>query len=201
MMGMPLKAFIEQNHDAHIQAHMAFMQNPAVQQNPAAVAALQAHIQEHQALKYRLQVQELLAQQGIELPPEGQPVPMEVQNQIAMMAAQATQEITGQEQALIEAQRIAQQQPEIDLANKQLELQGMEIQRKQTADQLRAQTELTKAEMDAQVALAKADKNEDIAQQKIAAAREKDAVDAELKAQKSYGEILKQVKDAEEASE
>ena len=149
------------------------MQNPAVQQNPAAVAALQAHIQEHQALKYRLQVQELLAQQGIELPPEGQPVPMEVQNQIAMMAAQATQEITGQEQALIEAQRIAQQQPEIDLANKQLELQGMEIQRKQTADQLRAQTELTKAEMDAQVALAKADKNEDIAQQKIAAAREK----------------------------
>ena len=126
---------------------------------------------------------------------------MEVQNQIAMMAAQATQEITGQEQALIEAQRIAQQQPEIDLANKQLELQGMEIQRKQTADQLRAQTELTKAEMDAQVALAKADKNEDIAQQKIAAAREKDAVDAELKAQKSYGEILKQVKDAEEASE
>ena len=201
MMGMSLKAFIEQNHDAHIQAHMAFMQNPAVQQNPAAVAALQAHVQEHQALKYRLQVQELLAQQGIELPPEGQPVPMEVQNQIAMMAAQATQEITGQEQALIEAQRIAQQQPEIDLANKQLELQGMEIQRKQTADQLRAQTELTKAEMDAQVALAKADKNEDIAQQKIAAAREKDAVDAELKAQKSYGEILKQVKDAEEASE
>ena len=165
------------------------------------MAALQAHIQEHQALKYKLQVQELLAQQGIELPPEGQPVPMEVQNQIAMMAAQATQEITGQEQALIEAQRIAQQQPEIDLANKQLELQGMEIQRKQTADQLRAETELTKAEMDAQVALAKADKNEDIAQQKIAAAREKDAVDAELKAQKSYGEILKQVKDAEEASE
>ena len=79
--------------------------------------------------------------------------------------------------------------------------ENTEIQRKQTADQLRAQTELTKAEMDAQVALAKADKNEDIAQQKIAAAREKDAVDAELKAQKSYGEILKQVKDAEEASE
>ena len=201
LMGMPLKAFMEQNHDAHIAAHMAFMQNPMVQQNPAAVQVLQAHIQEHQAMKYRLQVQQLLAEQGIQLPPEGQPVPMEVQNQIAMLAAEATQQITGQEQALIQAQQIAQQQPQIDLANKQLELQGMEIQRKAQADQLRAQTELTKAEMDAQTALAKADKNEDIAQQRIAASREKDAMEAELKSQKSYGEILKQVKDAEEDSE
>ena len=201
LMGMPLKAFMEQNHDAHIAAHMAFMQNPMVQQNPAAVQVLQAHIQEHQAMKYRLQVQQLLAEQGIQLPPEGQPVPMEVQNQIAMLAAEATQQITGQEQALIQAQQIAQQQPEIDLANKQLELQGMEIQRKAQADQLRAQTELTKAEMDAQTALAKADKNEDIAQQRIAASREKDAMEAELKSQKSYSEILKQVKDAEEDSE
>ena len=201
LMGMPLKAFIEQNHDAHIAAHMAFMQNPMVQQNPAAVQVLQAHIQEHQAMKYRLQVQQILAEQGIELPPEGQPVPMEVQNQIAMLAAEATQQITGQEQALIQAQQIAQQQPQLDLANKQLELQGMEIQRKAQADQLRAQTELTKAEMDSQTALAKADKNEDIAQQRIAASREKDAMEAELKSQKSYGEILKQVKDAEEDSE
>jgi len=184
LMGTPLKAFLEQNHDAHIAAHMAFMQNPMVQQNPAA-----------------LQVQQILAEQGMELPPEGQPVPMEIQNQIAMLAAEATQQITGQEQALIEAQQIAQQQPQLDLANKQLELQGMEIQRKAQADQLRAQTELTKAEMDAQTSLAKAEKNEDIAQQKIAASREKDAMDAELKSQKSYGEILKQVKDAEEKSE
>ena len=201
MMGMPLKAFLEQNHDAHIETHMAFMQNPMVQQNPTALSALQAHIQEHQALKYRLQVQQILAEQGTQLPEPGQPVPMEVQNQIAMMAAQATQQITGQEQALIEAQQIAQQQPQMDLANKQLELQGMEIQRKSKADQLRAETELTKAQIDSQTTLAKAEKNEDIAQQRIAASREKDAMDAELKTQKSYSEILRQVKDAEEKSE
>jgi hypothetical protein len=126
---------------------------------------------------------------------------MEVENQIAMMAAQATQQITGQEQALIEAQQIAQQQPQIDLANKQLDLQQMEIQRKAQADQIRAQTELTKAELDAQTSLAKADKNEDIAQQRIAAQREKDAMDAEVKTQKSYSEILKQVKDAEDRTD
>ena len=201
LLGAPLKAFIEQNHDAHIAAHTAFLQNPMVQQNPAAVAALQAHIQEHQALKYRLQVQQLLAEQGVELPQEGQPIPIEVQNQIAVLAAQATQQITGQEQAILQAQAMAQQQPELELASRQLDLQQAEIQRKAQADQLDAQTELTKAQLDAQVTLAKADKNEDIAQQKIAAAREKDAMSANLKSQETYSKILKEVKEAEEKSE
>ena len=66
---------------------------------------------------------------------------------------------------------------------------------------MRAETELTKAQIDSQTTLAKAEKNEDIAQQRIAASREKDAMDAELKTQKSYSEILRQVKDAEEKSE
>tara|TARA_R110002051_G_scaffold2190_2_gene11303 strand:- start:3144 stop:5585 length:2442 start_codon:yes stop_codon:yes gene_type:complete len=201
LMGVSLKAFLEQNHDAHIAAHMAFMQNPMVQQNPEALSALQAHIQEHQAMKYRIQIQQILAQQGVELPPEGQPIPMEVQNQIAMLAAQATQQITGQEQALIEAQQIAEQQPQIDLAQQQLDLQEAEIQRKSQSDQLRAQTDLAKAQLSSETELAKADKTEDIAQQRIAANREKDAIDAQLKSQKQYGDILKQVKDAEKESE
>ena len=201
LMGESLKAFIEQNHDAHIQAHMAFVQNPMVQQNPQAIAALQAHIQEHQAMKYRVQIEQILAQQGIQLPPEGQEIPVDIQNQIAVMAAQATQQITGQEQALIEAQQIAEQQPQIELAQQQLALQEADIQRKSESDQLRSQTDLAKAQLSAQTELAKADKTEDIAQQRIAANREKDAIDAQLKSQKQYGDILKQVKDAEKESE
>ena len=80
-------------------------------------------------------------------------------------------------------------------------LQQAEIQRKAQSDQLRAETELTKAQIDAQTELAKAEKTEDIAQQRIAANREKDAMEAEMKAQQSYAQILKQVKDAEENSE
>jgi hypothetical protein len=201
LMGMPLKAFIEQNHDAHIQAHMAFMQSPSVQQNPQAMAVLQAHIQEHQALKYRVQVEQLLAQQGIQLPPEGQPVPEEIENQIAIFAAQATQQITGQEQAMLQAQQIAQQQPQVDLAKAQLELQQAEIQRKAQADQLRAQTDITLKQLDAQVALNKADINEDIAQQRIAAAREKVALETKLKGQEDYADLLKEVKDAEDKND
>ena len=71
LMTAPLQAFIQQNHDAHVQAHMAFMQNPQTQQNPQAMGALQAHIQQHQALKYRIQVEEMLAQQGVQLPQPG----------------------------------------------------------------------------------------------------------------------------------
>tara|TARA_R100001244_G_scaffold39406_2_gene35472 strand:- start:1035 stop:2375 length:1341 start_codon:yes stop_codon:yes gene_type:complete len=201
LVGEGLKAFIEQNHEAHITTHMSFSQNPNTAQNQEAVSVLFAHVQEHQALKYRIQVQELLAQQGIELPPEGEEIPPEIQNQIAMLAAEATQQITGQEQAMIEAQQIAQQQPQIQLAQQQLELQAAEVQRKTQADQLRAQTELTKAEIDAEIEIMKADKTEDIAQQRIAANREKEAMDAELKSQKTYADILKQVKDAEKKSE
>ena len=201
MVGEGLKAFVEQNHEAHIATHMAFSQNPNTAQNQAAVSALFAHVQEHQALKYRLQVQELLAQQGMQLPPEGEELPMEIQNQIAMLAAEATQQITGQEQAMIEAQQIAQQQPQIQLAQQQLALQEAEVQRKTQADQLRAQTELSKAEIDAEIEMMKAEKTEDIAQQRIAANREKEAMDAEMKSQKNYAEILKQVKDAEKKSE
>ena len=206
LMSKPLKAFIEQNHDAHVQTHMSFLQNPNVQQNPEAGSVLQAHVQEHQALKYRIQVEQILTQQGIQLPqpgPDGQlpQLPPEAENQIAMAAAQATQQITGQEQALIQAQQMAQQQPQMELAQKQLELQEQEIQRKTQSDQLKAQTDLEKAQIEADVDMFKAEKNEDIAQQRIAANREKDAVDAQLKTQKSYADILKQVKDAEEKSE
>ena len=70
-----LQAFIQQNHDAHIQTHISFSQNPSTAQNPAAVQALNAHIQQHQALKYRIQVEQLLAEQGVQLPqpgPDGQ---------------------------------------------------------------------------------------------------------------------------------
>ena len=118
LMNVPLKAFIQQNHDAHIQAHMAFMQSPQIQQNPQAMSALQAHIQEHIALKYRVQMEQILAQQGIQLPqpgPDGQmpQLPPETESQIAIAAAQATQQITGQEQALAQAMAAQQQDPHV----------------------------------------------------------------------------------------
>ena len=136
LMNTPLQAFIQQNHDAHIQAHLAFSQNPATAQNAAAVQALNAHIQQHQALKYRLQVQEILAQQGIQLPQPDQagnlpPVPPEYENMIAMAAAQATQQITGQEQALQQAMEVPDPQREMFEQQLQLEVEKLRLREKE----------------------------------------------------------------------
>ena len=151
LMNTPLQAFIQQNHDAHIQAHLAFSQNPATAQNAAAVQALNAHIQQHQALKYRLQVQEILAQQGIQLPQPDQagnlpPVPPEYENMIAMAAAQATQQITGQEQALQQAMEVPDPQREMFEQQLQLEVEKLRLREKE----LDQKTEIEVEKIDSQ---------------------------------------------------
>ena len=149
LMNVPLKAFIQQNHDAHIQAHMAFMQNPQMQQNPQAMSALQAHIQEHIALKYRVQMEQILAQQGIQLPqpgPDGQmpQLPPEMESQIAMAAAQATQQITGQEQALAQAMAAQQQDPQREMLQEQMNLEYEKLSLKDRESQRKTDLELEK---------------------------------------------------------
>tara|TARA_R110002012_G_scaffold16498_3_gene63618 strand:+ start:4318 stop:6690 length:2373 start_codon:yes stop_codon:yes gene_type:complete len=150
-MGMPLKAFIQQNHDAHIQAHMAFMQSPQIQQNPQAMAALQAHIQEHIALKYRIQVEEMMAQQGIQLPqagPDGQmpQLPPEAESQIAIAAAQATQQITGQEQALAQAMAAQQQDPAREMFDAQMDLELEKLKQRDRDSERKAMLERERIE-------------------------------------------------------
>ena len=144
---VPLQAFIQQNHDAHIQAHLAFSQNPAAAQNPAAVQALNAHIQQHQALKYRIQVEQLLAQQGVQLPqpgPDGQlpQIPPEYENQIAMAAAQATQQITGQEQALQQAMEVPD--PQREMFEQQMALEAEKLRLREKEVEQKGQLELEK---------------------------------------------------------
>lgn len=81
ILGAPLKAAPYQDHDAHIAAHA-----PIAAENPN----LQAHINEHLALKMRVQVEQQIGQP---LPPPGTPLPPEVENQIAVMVAQAMQQL------------------------------------------------------------------------------------------------------------
>lgn len=79
MMNMPLKAGLEQDHRAHIEVHKALAEMPA----------MQAHIAEHMAMQMRVDVQRVLAQRGIQLPPPGQKLPPEIENQIAIAIAGA----------------------------------------------------------------------------------------------------------------
>ena len=91
--GKPLKAFMYQDHDAHIQTHMTFLQDPTmaqmVNQNPQAkriLAATQAHIAEHLGFKYRRQIEEEL---GAPLPAPGEELPESVEVNLSQLVAQA----------------------------------------------------------------------------------------------------------------
>jgi hypothetical protein len=150
----PVKAFIEQNHEAHIQAHMAAIQNPKIQQlmqmNPQAqaiMAAAMAHINEHVGFEYRKQVEMSM---GMPLPTEEQnkQVSPELADQIAMMTAQATQQLTQQAQQQAQQQQAQQQMqdPIVQMQMQELQIKQGELQLKQQkqaidaaakADQLR----------------------------------------------------------------
>ena len=146
LTGKPVKAFVEQNHQAHIQVHMAAIQNPQIQQlmqmNPAAqqiMAAAMAHINEHVALEMRVQIEQAM---GMSLPGEdaNKEITPEMADQIAVRAAQAAQQITQQHQQQA-AQQAAQQQmqdPIVQMQQQELQLKKQDLQLKAQKQQIEA---------------------------------------------------------------
>jgi hypothetical protein len=167
LMGKPVKAFIEQNHEAHIQTHMSAIQNPKIQQlmqmNPQAqaiMAAAMAHINEHIAFEYRKQVE---MQIGHPLPGEEQNkhMPPELADQIAMATAQASQQLLqrDQQQAQQKQNQQQMQDPIIQMQQQELQLKMQEFQLKQQKQQIDAaakadQLEIEKSRIDAQMQIA-----------------------------------------------
>ena len=129
----PLKAFIYQDHEAHIAVHMNAMQDPLIQQmigqNPQANqigAALQAHIAEHVGFAYRKRIEEQL---GIPLPAPGEEMPEELELQISRLVAEASKRVlansqneVAQKQAMAQAQDPLVQMQQAELQIKQGEL-------------------------------------------------------------------------------
>jgi hypothetical protein len=148
----PVKAFIEQNHQAHIAVHMAPMQDPKIQQvlamNPQMAQQLQmammAHINEHLGFEYRLQIERTM---GMQLPPmpkdgeEPKQMPSEMADQVAQMAAAASQQLLMQNQQEAQAQQAQQQMqdPIIQMQQQELQIKAAEQQRKAAKDVIDAQ--------------------------------------------------------------
>ena len=126
MKGAPLQAKPEQNHDAHLVTHAMMLQNKTYQGNPQMVQLLTSHIQDHMALKYRQEmiqmIQDPQMQQAIMA---GQPLPPQVENQVALMAANAADQVN---QLDIEKEKILSgEKDKDDPVSKQIELQQMEL--------------------------------------------------------------------------
>ena len=151
--GKPMKAFIYQDHDAHMAAHQSFMQDPMIAQvmgqNPQAqrmAAALQAHIAEHLAFKYRKSMEEKI---GAPLPNPNAELPEDMEVNLARLMAQAGQQLTQQNQQQA-AQQQAQQQaqdPVVQMQQAELQIKQQEVQRKMQKDQM----DMQNAQMDMQL--------------------------------------------------
>ena len=141
LVGTPMKAFLYQDHDAHIATHVSFMQDPMIAemvgQNPKAnqiMASMQAHIAEHLGFSYRIKIEEKL---GVQLPPPGQPLPEEVEVMLSRAVADAGKQLTAQNKQQA-AQKEAQKQaedPNLKLAQQAEETKRMEVERKAKKDQ------------------------------------------------------------------
>jgi len=149
--GKPAKAFMYQDHEAHIQVHMAAMQDPKIAamigQSPKAQeiqAAFAAHITEHIAFAYRKGIEEQL---GTSLPPPEEKLDEQVEVQLSRLVSQAAQQLLQKNQAEQQQQQAQQQQqdPMIQMQQKELELKAQEIQIK--AQKAQADIEVDKAKI------------------------------------------------------
>jgi hypothetical protein len=152
----PLKAFMYQDHEAHITVHNNMMQDPsiaaAIGQNPQAgpiMAALQAHIAEHLGFLYRRQVQDAV---GTPLPGPDEKLPKEMEVQISKMVAEGSQIVLAQNQQKAAQQQALQnaQDPIMQAEMQKLQIQQAEVQRKMQKDQMDAQIEQARLALEQQ---------------------------------------------------
>jgi hypothetical protein len=132
----PLKAFITQDHDAHITVHQMFLQDPnittTIAQNPKAnqmMAAMQAHIAEHLGFHYR---QEIEKQMGVSLPSPDEQLPDDVESQLSQLIAQASKQLLEANKSEAQQQKNQQmaQDPLVQMQQKDQQLKEQEVQTK-----------------------------------------------------------------------
>jgi hypothetical protein len=187
LKGKPVKAFLYQDHEAHIQAHMSLAQDPLVQQmvgqSPQAnqiAAAMAAHIAEHLGFAYRSRVE---AAMGVELPMPDEDMPPEIEVQISRLVSQAAAVVLQQSQSQVAQQEAAAQQaqtatdPLIQLQQQELQLKAQEVQIK--AKKTDADIELEKARLQLEAARIQSDERKAGAQMGFKAAESKEKLQAQ----------------------
>ena len=177
--GKPVKAFIYQDHEAHIAVHQSAMQDPKmaaiIGQNPQAnviMAAAMAHINEHVAFQYRIEIEKML---GVPLPEMDKDLPKEMEVEVSRMMAAAAAKLLQKDQAEAAQQQAMQtaqdplvqmQQQELALKAQELQLKAQKLQIDATAqadrldlekDRIEAQKEVAGMQVGAKVAKDKAD--------------------------------------------
>ena len=188
LMMKPVKAFLYQDHQAHIAVHMGAMQDPKIQQlvgmNPMAQqiqAAMMAHVNEHIGYEYRKQME---MRMGMELPPDNEQyeeegIPEHLEVRISQLAAQATQQLLQQNQQEAQAQQNAQaaQDPLVQMQQMELQLKQADLQLKQQ----KLQVDAAAKEDQLQIERDRIETQKEIAGMQVGAKVAKDKADLEAK--------------------
>jgi hypothetical protein len=181
LMMKPVKAFLSQDHQAHIAVHMSMAQDPKIQalvqmspMKQQIEAALMAHVQEHLGMQYRVQIEQQL---GVSLPPmkdeSGEEInmPPAMEAQLAPLLAQAAQQVLQQNQQQVAQQQAQQQQqdPLVQMQQQEVQIKAAEQQRKEKKDVIDAQ----------------------LKQEQIQVERERIAVDAQKEEKRTSADFMK----------
>jgi hypothetical protein len=152
----PLKAFIYQDHAAHITVHMTMLQDPVtmqiLQQNPKAQsisAAFMAHIMEHFAFQYRKNIEDKL---GVPYPDPNEEMSEDMEVEISRLAAAGAQKLLQANQAMMAQQQAQQaaQDPIVQMQQQELQIKAGELQRKAAKDQMDAQLRMQQQQIEQQ---------------------------------------------------
>ena len=145
LTGKPTKAFLVQDHEAHIATHMSMMQDPVLMaqigQSPKAQmmqAAIMSHVSEHLAFSYRKKIEEQL---GGALPPPDEDLPAEVEVGLSQLVSQAAKQLLGinQKQAAMQQAQQQMQDPIVQMQQQELQLKQQEVQIKAQGMQIKQQ--------------------------------------------------------------
>ena len=151
IIGDPVKAFLYQDHEAHIKVHMAAMADPEIAEKlnmspdgATKQAVMNAHISEHVAFKYRIDIEREL---GVHLPPMDSTLPEDVEDRLAKMVVPAAEQLTGKAQQRVQSEEMAAQaeDPILQLQKAELDLEDKKITSKAQSDMARIEADLLKA--------------------------------------------------------
>jgi hypothetical protein len=209
LKGKPLKAFVHQDHEAHIKVHTAAMQDPLIMQligqNPQAqtlMAAMQAHIAEHVGYGYRQKIEQQL---GMALPPEDEKLPPQVEVALSGMMAQAAQQLLQQNQAMAAQQQAQQQaqdpviqmqQQELQLRSRELDIKEKQMQANAAAESDRIDIEREKMENTSELNMLKISKDVEHKQQNLQAQQQREGVRMGIDIAKSKQQAAMQARQA-----
>ena len=171
----PVKAFMYQDHEAHLAVHMAALQDPMLrqmmQQNPMAgqmMAAAMAHVNEHLGFLYRKQLEEQL---GVPLPPLDEPLPEDFEVELSRLVAKGAQQLLQVHQGQAQQQQAQQQaqDPVVQMQQAELQLRAQREQREAAMDQAELQLKMQAQQDKVRLEQQRIESQNAIAEQNLAA--------------------------------